>query len=134
MKGCSNPSLNSKIIPAGLKMQTEVAKAINITSKTLSDKLDPEEAEKILEPQTERLKKISKNVSRLIELTETNRKLFKEGEEVSTSPYLDPHTVFAEFHPRYTDALRITRELVDELESLSDNWPFPRYSDLLYLV
>eukprot|EP00009_Paramoeba_aestuarina_P004975 CAMPEP_0201516648 /NCGR_PEP_ID=MMETSP0161_2-20130828/7931_1 /ASSEMBLY_ACC=CAM_ASM_000251 /TAXON_ID=180227 /ORGANISM="Neoparamoeba aestuarina, Strain SoJaBio B1-5/56/2" /LENGTH=458 /DNA_ID=CAMNT_0047913865 /DNA_START=144 /DNA_END=1520 /DNA_ORIENTATION=+ len=133
--------VETEIIPAGIRLQDELSRSIKHTKEALGEEEGEVEEgegkrkEGLLDPQVERLKRVSSIVSQLIKLADSHRSLLQEGETVAENKYVDPHSVFAEFHPRYTKALKEARELVDELETMSNNWPFPRpYPDMLLMV
>ncbi|MCB1158788.1 MAG: glutamine synthetase III [Leptospiraceae bacterium] len=113
----------TKILPACIKYQKDLADSINASKSVLSDA--------DLAPQIELLKEVSLKTSKLkLKLDELNKILAHED----SSDDVLKHATYCK--DKIIPAMNTAREIADELELLVDTalWPLPTYSEMLFIV
>ncbi|MBN1996321.1 glutamine synthetase III [candidate division KSB1 bacterium] len=116
--------LNTKVLPAAVRYQTEIAEAIKVLKDVGMQKSSYESRWKLLEQLTEKIEKISGGIKSL-------RGALKKAEKIKKLP--DRAKAFSD---TVVDLLQDIREPVDELELLipDDLWPLPKYSEMLFIM
>lgn len=113
------------VLPASLAYQKNVSESIAAAAKVLD--------RDALEPEKQLLKKV---VALIASLMRTSQALKDIIEKERNGNEEEPQALLKVYHPSISSAMRDLRTVCDALEDLVDDslWPFPKYSEMLFLV